>query len=183
MNDNELKHYGRSKEEDPSLPIGTGNWRRAWSPRHPGHTNLESENNEKKYELLKRKIKALEKQGLTQKQIAKNLGYKSTTELRKAQQVATHYLKEKKFNEVKRLSADGKGPTEIEKLTGIPEGTVRSMLKSKYAVEGDLTTNAVDKLREVMKENKYIDVSKGIERWLGITPTRPLLVFLKKKDL
>ena len=172
MNDNELKHYGRSKEEDPSLPIGTGNWRRAWSPRHPGHTNLESENNEKKYELLKRKIKALEKQGLTQKQIAKNLGYKSTTELRKAQQVATHYLKEKKFNEVKRLSADGKGPTEIEKLTGIPEGTVRSMLKSKYAVEGDLTKNAVDKLREVMQENKYIDVSKGIERWLGITPTR-----------
>jgi DNA-binding CsgD family transcriptional regulator len=109
--------------------------------------------------------------GLSEVEIAKSMGYKSTTELRAQKSVARQEARKELMGEAMRLRAAGKGPSEIGRRLGVNESTVRSLL-NPVAAERTKKTDTISKaLRDEFKTKKYIDIGEGTELRMGITQT------------
>ena len=153
----EIKHYG--------------------TPRHSGRYPWGSGKNPQRHQTLIARADELKKQGLSEAEIAKALGFRSTTESRAAIRIAKNEIKKEEYKKVRELHDKGMGATAIAKELGLAnESTVRSILKKKLAVEGDLTTAAADLLKDNLKKYKYIDIGEGVENNIlrdeGITKER-----------
>lgn len=143
------------------------------TPRHSGRYPWGSGKNPQRHKTLLGRVEDLKKQGLTQAQISKALGYKSTTDFRAAYSIASNEDRKERYNLVKDLTNKGLTPTQIQKQYGIPEGSVRSMLKSKYATQGDRADATVEMLKSrITDEYPYVNVTAGAEVYLGISETK-----------
>ena len=111
LNGDELMHYG-VKRRSGRYPWGSGD-----EPyQHSG-------------DLLSR-VDELKKQGFTEKKIAETIGL-STTDLRMQIRVANHERKQLEYDKIKSIMDDGiTSPTEIGRIMGKPESTIRSILKA-----------------------------------------------------
>lgn len=117
-------------------------------------------------------ITDLEKKGLSQKEIAKGMGFKSTTELRQARSVARNAVKQDQINQVVRLREKGVGPSEIGRRVQLPEATVRSYLKQAETRKENIVETTASRLKDRVDEVGYLDVGTGTENYVGVSATR-----------
>lgn len=155
--DNTLMHYG--------------------TPRHSGRYPWGSGGNPYQHskDFIGR-IEELQKQGFSEREIAKTLGIldekgnPSTTRLRAQKSYATDVRRLEQIETVKRLrDKEGLNNSEIGKRMGINESTVRSLLNPNSEARTKKAMETADFLREQIKEKKMIDVGTGVEIELGIS--------------
>lgn len=159
-----ISHEGRAHDENPP---GRGSGRYPWGTGQRLHQH--------DWEVYDRILK-YKAQGMNEKQIAETMGFTSTNQLRAVKQMSTNVVKRDKQLTaqyyVHTINPDtGKvyTPTEIGRIMGVNESTVRSILAS------DTTKNtkifeAADTLEKAVKAKKYIDVGQGVELELGLSP-------------
>lgn len=112
-------------------------------------------------------VTSLEKQGLTQKQIASNLGI-TQSELRARKSAAKNALKAEEEAFAMRLKEKGYSNTQIgERLGGKSESYVRTLLKPSEERSKRSIDVAVESLKEQLKKHDIIDVGEGVEQYLA----------------
>lgn len=150
MDNEELVHYG--------------------TPRHSGRYPWGSGDNPYQRSFdFKSKYHDLRKQGLSQVEVAKSFGM-NTTELRKRIALADEEIEAARTAEVMKLRAKGMGPTAIERRTGIPESTVRSIMKRDRETKAKTTEALANRLKDCMnEEHPYLDVGSNVNLHLGVT--------------
>lgn len=100
----------------------------------------------------------------------------STRLLRAQMQIANNTVKEDKFKEASWYKSHinpstGKEYTnsEIGRIMGMNESSVRSLLETGSKGNQNRTTNVANRLKEAVAEKGYIDVGAGVELNLGIS--------------
>ena len=141
MSEKYLKHYG--------------------TPRHSGRYPWGSGKNPQRNKNFLSRAKDLERQGLTQKEIAEAMGF-STTQYRAMYSIAVNEKKKDDIDRVLKLKAKGYSNAAIERETGIPESTIRNYLKPGYQARKDTATQIADILKEQIEERPYLDVGEGV---------------------
>lgn len=109
------------------------------------------------------------KDGLSEVDIAMKFGL-NTTELRDRISINKRVVMEQKIKLVKGLSEEGKTSTQISKELGIPEPTVRMYLNNQTQNRVKQRQETVDTLKKLVDEHGIIDIGKGSNTHMGITP-------------
>lgn len=117
-------------------------------------------------------FKSLKDQGLTEKQISEHFNM-SMQELRDNKSLAIAFERESNVRKATELFESGKTNTQIAKEMGVNESTVRGWLDNKAARDH---STAIFKTAEIIGEQvdkkKVIDIGAGVEKSLGVSPTR-----------
>ena len=149
-----ILHYGRSKEDGAPGP-GSGRY-----PKGSGDNPYQHAKD------VYTRIALMEKEGMSQPDIAKAMGYKSTTELRARKQIVKNEVQKHDIAKAFELLEKGYSNTAVGKELGYTEGTIRNWKKT-----GALKQTKLDTLTETLKKNvdekKYLDIGEGVERELG----------------
>lgn len=118
-------------------------------------------------------VNELKKQGVPEVDIAKGLEI-TVAELRAQKSIAVNAVKQDKIDMVRRMADHGYSNLGISKETGIPEPTVRSLLKQAMANRENKISNVAAMLREEVDKYGYVDVGSGVEKLphIGISDTR-----------
>ena len=111
----------------------------------------------------------LKKQGLSEKEIAKGMGFESTTDYRYAYSIAKNERRKLQVDTAKSLREDGLGASEIGRKMGLSESTVRSLLNTDSEARMTMAERTADTLKKEIKEKGYLDVGAGVERELGVS--------------
>lgn len=116
------------------------------------------------------RIDELKKSGWTEtpENIMKEFGL-TTTQYRTEKSLAKDERRMLEVARVKSLAADGLGPTEIGKIIGKNESTVRSLLNEKSEAKMNEAKKTADFLRARIEEKGMIDVGTGVELELGVS--------------
>lgn len=145
-----LMHYG-VKRRSGRYPWGSGD-----SPyQHSG-------------DFLSR-VQELKKQGLSEKEIVKVLELDSTTQLRVAYDVAKHERRRLEVDRAKSLAADNLSPTEIGRIMGKNESSIRSLLNEGSEARMNRAQATADILRKELATKGMIDVGAAAEIELGVS--------------
>ena len=107
-------------------------------------------------------VRAMEKSGLTQKQIAENMGI-TQHELRNQKGIAKDQAKSINIAQVERMHETGQSTNSIAKELGMPESTVRSYLKPGAGDRANQLKSTTDMLKQQIDEHGFIDVGAGVE--------------------
>lgn len=130
------------------------------------------------------RVEQYKKAGITdQKELAKALNLKSTTEYRDMLSNAKAAKRAADVAYARRLADQGLGATEIgRRMGGISESTIRSYLNPVIEERAKRRDNVVDLLKTSVDEKKYIDVGAGVSNRLGITDNMLRAAVTKLKD-
>ena len=130
------------------------------------------------------RVEQYKKAGITdQKELAKALNLKSTTEYRDMLSNAKAAKRAADVAYARRLADQGLGATEIgRRMGGISESTIRSYLNPVIEERAKRRDNVVDLLKSSVDEKKYVDVGAGVSNRLGITDTMLRAAVTKLKD-
>ena len=142
------------------------------TPRHSGRYPWGSGDNPYQHEgTFYSEVRNLNKQGLSDTEIAKMFGM-STTEFRKQKSLGRDsYLKDQRaLNE--QLMDEGLNRSERARRLGVNESTLRSWENEVTIKRTQMTDATVDVLKSNVKEKHYIDVGEGVASGMGITKTR-----------
>lgn len=113
------------------------------------------------------RVETLQKKGLTEKQIADEVGL-TTTDLRMQVRVAKHQRRELEVARAKSLREDGLSLNEIaEKMGYKNDSSVRSLLNENTAANKNRAKTTAEKLKAELEEKGMLDVGVGVERELG----------------
>lgn len=145
-----LMHYG-IKKRSGRYPWGSGD-----NPyQHSG-------------DFLSR-IETLQKQGLSEKEIANEIGI-STTEYRLQKRLASHERRQLEVDRAKSLRADGKSLNEIASIMGYAnDSSIRALLNENTAANKNKAAVTSNVLRAEVEKKGMIDVGAGVERELGVS--------------
>lgn len=111
-------------------------------------------------------------QGVDDKIIAKSMGM-NTSQLRTQLGLADAEITEHNRHMANRLYfEDQYSKKAIAKRLGISESAVRNYLNARIKRASTLTKTTADILKDEIAKNKYVDVSAGVEKYLGIGPNR-----------
>lgn len=152
--------------EDDMLQYGT--------PRHSGRYPWGSGDTpyQRNGDFLSR-VDELKRKGMTQTEIVKVLGLKSTAQLRAKVSMALTDRRMYEIERAKSLREKGYGPTKIgEIMGGINESTVRGLLDPGAEERAKALRNTADFLKEQVKNKGFIDIGTGVELDLNITDTK-----------
>ena len=120
----------------------------------------------------------LREKGLTDAEIARGFSTENhpftTTDLRQATSLARAQKKQGDIAQAVKLKMDKQlSNVEIGKLMGIPESSVRNLLKASEKEQVDILKGVSDMLRSRVDETGgFIQIGTGIENHLGISSTR-----------
>lgn len=115
------------------------------------------------------RVNELKKQGMTEKQIAEELGM-STTDLRMQTRVANHERRALEVARAQSLRDDGLSLNEIAKEMGYAnDSSIRSLLNENTAASKNAARNTANVLKEILEEKGVLDVGAGVERELGVS--------------
>ena len=147
-----LKHYG--------------------TPRHSGRYPWGSGENpyQRSMNVIGR-IEELKEKGMSEIDIAKSMGFRSTTELRAQKAIARQEARKALMAEAVRLQKKGMGASAIGKRLGLNESSVRSLLNPAAAERTTRTQAISSMLADEVKAKKYIDIGEGTELHIGTTKT------------
>ena len=115
------------------------------------------------------RVQELKKKGLTEKEIVDSLGLDSTTQLRVAYKRAKNERRQLEVARVKSLMADGNSITEIGKIMGKNESSIRSLLDEDAEARMNAGETTAKILKNEIAKKKMIDVGTGAEKELGIS--------------
>ena len=142
------------------------------TPRHSGRYPWGSGENPYQHEPdFLSGVRKLEKDGLTQKEIATLYGM-STSELRRKRSIAVNEEKAYLRYEIEQMQKKGMGPSEIGRRLGKNESTIRSLMNESSIERQKVNEMTVEVLKKNIKEKHYIDVGDGVASGMGITNTR-----------
>ena len=111
----------------------------------------------------------LKKTGISETDLAKALGFETTTDLRSAYRQANNERKRLLADRARSLKDDGLGYSQIGRELGVNESTVRSWLNENREVNQRRAVKTAERLKEEIKEKGCIDVGSGVERELGVS--------------
>lgn len=154
---------------------------------------------------LKSRYEKLKAMGMSEKDIAAAMGYTKKewdkekqawvegghiAKLRAEKEIATANVNADKYEEVmwyyNHIDPKTGKPykrAEIARIMGINESTVRSIENTKTSAEDNQLFRAADQLKHISEEKGFIDISKGAELTLGVSPDRMnTVVEVLKKD-
>lgn len=120
------------------------------------------------------RVKSLKEQGLSETEIAKAVGLKSTTELRVEYRTAKNERRRLEVERARALRDDGLSYDKIAEIMGYNnDSSVRSLLNEN----AETRMNQAKKTAEILKQRidetgKLIDVGTGVERELGVSRTK-----------
>ena len=144
------------------------------TPRHSGRYpwgsggNTQEELGNKRNKTILDYIDEMKAQGLNDKQIMDGLGIKST-EYRARKSNARAQVKADNHAQVHRLKEKGLSPAAISKQTGLPDSTVRALLKADAADKLNIRTATVESLKKEVDKHTYVDVGKGTSNRMGVS--------------
>lgn len=115
------------------------------------------------------RVQDLKKQGFSEKDIVKELGFESSTDYRNAYSVATNERRRLNVDRAKALKEDGLSISEIGREMGVNESTVRSWFNENAEANMNRAQKTADILRKELTEKHMIDVGAGVERELGVS--------------
>ena len=146
----ELMHYG-VKRRSGRYPWGSGD-----NPyQHSG-------------DFLSR-VESLQKEGLSEKEIANALGM-STTDLRMQTRVAKHERRQLEADRARSLRDDGLSLNEIAREMGYTnDSSIRSLLNENTAASKNRAKATAEILKKELEEKGMLDVGAGVERELGVS--------------
>ena len=113
----------------------------------------------------------LHKAGWTATTIAKSMDM-STTKLRAKISIEKNREISEKTAICTEMHEEGLSNMEISRRTGLPEPTVRNLLKKSVERKTDALSDTAETLKEQLKEKKYLDIGPGTELYLGVTSTK-----------
>ena len=117
-------------------------------------------------DLLSR-VNELKEKGFSEKEIAKSIGV-STTDLRMQIRVANHERKQLEYDRIKSIMDDGiTSPTEIGRIMGKSESTIRSMLNENSVKNRSRAKETAEILKKELDSKGILDVGAEVERDLG----------------
>lgn len=170
-----LAHSGKAHDENPP---GRGSGRYPYGSGNRKHQHDWD---------VKARMDKLTAQGLSQAEIAEAMGYTkydyytketkpSVSKYKAERQIAVRNIKMDEYEEILWYDSHkdpetGKPYTnkKIAELMGLPnESSVRT--KRQNAHNEDPIFQAADQLKEAVKENGYLDVGKGTELYVGLSP-------------
>ncbi len=155
LNDEEfLAHYGTPRHSG-RYPWGSGE-----DSHQRGNRDLLSQ------------IQHLKGQGLTEPQIAKGLGFGSTTELRARIGIARAEKRQADADHAYRLHSKGVSNVAIGQQMGINESSVRSLLNPALKAQRNILESISGRLKSEVDAGGYLDIGRGTENHLGISGTR-----------
>ena len=151
MRDDELMHYG-TKRHSGRYPYGSGE-------------------NPFQHEAFLSGVRDMEKKGLSQKEIA-DFYDMSINELRKKKSNAINEEKAYLRYRISEMQAEGKGASEIGRILGKNESTIRSLMSESSKQRQAVTEATINVLKKNVAEKRYLDVGDGVASGMGITKTR-----------
>lgn len=107
--------------------------------------------------------------GMSQKEIAKALGFSGTSELRAKVSIASNNKRKDDIAYALKLKEHGYSNTEIGRRMGINESSVRSLLNPVTQERAKLTDATISALKENVSEKRFIDIGAGAEYQLGVS--------------
>lgn len=150
-----LAHYGTPRHSG-RYPWGSG-----------GNAGAESRRNK----TFLDNVAILEKQGMPQKDIAQGLGI-TMQELRDGKTIALAQQKQEKILRVQALADKGWGSSAIERRTGIPESTVRSLLKPGALDSTKVLDSITNMLKKEVEAKQFVDVGSNVNIGIGVSQTK-----------
>lgn len=154
----ELMHYGTKQPYDGS-PTGSGRYRKG-----------SGENPQRSKDTLGY-IKELQKEGMTEKEIAQCMGV-STTKLRELKANAVAQERANNIRQAQTLKEKGYRASEIGRIMGKNESSVRGWLDEKAKEKASLTKTTADVLKKNVDDKGYIDIGSGVEIDMNVSATR-----------
>lgn len=140
------------------------------TPRHSGRYPWGSGQNPQRSKNFVTSVKELRDKGMSDSEIAKSLGLKSSTELRT--RYSTEYSNARKDSRSYALSLKNQGYSNVDigKKMGLNESSVRNLLKND-SVRSDKADKVADVLRNEVEKKPYFDVTSGVNAQLGVSET------------
>jgi len=154
----ELKHYG--------MPRRSG--------RYPWGSGKQPQRNRNIYNVYRQLKEESKRQGceLTDAQIAAQWGM-SQTKLKALKSLGRDEQRAYDIARAKKLMIRcGNNKSEVGRRMGIPESTVRSLLNEDREKRTNLTKDTANSIKEFVDKNKYVDIGKGTEIALNVSPDR-----------
>lgn len=147
-----LKHYGMPRRSG-RYPWGSGE-----EPDQRGNSFLG-------------RVSELRKQGISSVEIAKSMGM-TTTQLRNRTSIERVAHRTAARAQALKLEAKGYSNSEIGRLMGRNESSIRNLLKPELQERAELALATSKVLKESVAQLKYVDVGLGVENHLGISRTK-----------
>lgn len=115
------------------------------------------------------RVETLQKEGMSEKDIAKAIGL-TTTDLRMQVRVAKHERRQLEADRARSLRDDGLSLKEIAKRMGYAnDSSVRSLLNEDTAINKNRANKTAEILAKELETKNMIDVGAGVEKELGVT--------------
>lgn len=131
--------------------------------------------NQHSTETVSQAVRRLKLSGMSESDIASELGFKSTTELRKEISRETQAAKAAKAFQIQQMKNHGYAPETIAERLGMPVRTVYDYLENSESKIAKATKNEIlaEQLKNIVDEKGgYIDVGAGTEYLLNTNSTR-----------
>lgn len=152
MTEMELYHIG-TKRHSGRYPWGSG------------------ESGQQRHETHLKSIYDLRQKGLSDKEIAQGMGM-SIREMRARTTIANNELRKADAMEALRLKQKGMSNTAIGDQMGVGESQVRALLNPYIFEKNSIAKNTADILKSNITENTYLDIGRGTEAHLGVSPEK-----------
>ncbi len=186
-------HYGKAHDENPP---GEGSGRYPWGSGERPHQHswdLKARY-AKLHALVGKEINPDTGKYYTEKDIAKMMGFTHqewdkekqewveaghTAKLKAEKEIATANVNADQYEEVmwyyNHIDPKTGKPykrAEIARILGINESSVRSIENTKVGIEDNQLFKAANQLKSISEEKGFLDISKGAELALGVSPDR-----------
>lgn len=126
-----------------------------------------------------RLVDELKKQGMSQVEIAKTLGFvdektgkPSTTNLRSTKTIANNAIKAADQAMAFRLQEKGYSPAAGARKMNIPDSTYRALIAPGEKDKTEKLANTAEMLRQAVADKGLVGVGSGTANYLGIAPTK-----------
>lgn len=163
MNENYIAAEEITGAEDEVVQYGT----KRHSGRYPWGSGKEPYQHSG--DFLSR-VEELESKGLTDLEIVKTMGLKSSTELRLQKRLAKHERRQLQYDRARSLQEDGYNNTEIAKIMGLAgESSVRALFNEQTRANKNKAIEVAEVLKKEVEKKRMIDVGKGVEHELNVS--------------
>ena len=158
ISEDELYHYGTA-QNFPYDPHGSGRYREG-SGENP---------NQHETSFMGRYTE-LKKSGMTELEIAKAMGCKSTSQLRAQKTIEIERDRQLRIEAAVKLREQGYGSSAIAKAIGAKnESSVRTLLKNYDQNRSNKGMAVAENLKKIVDKEGAVDIGKGVELQLGIS--------------
>lgn len=161
--DDTLAHYG-TKQHSGRYPWGSGE-----DPYQSGLSFLAA-------------VDALKKQGMTDSEISKGLGFESSSDYRNRKTISSSEVRLANQREAMKLFDKGMSPTAIGKQMGRNESSVRALLDPVLQQRANRYNVIASILKDNVDKYNYVDVGRGTENHMQISDTELKVAIAKLKD-